>query len=880
VKGSLDYVMREIEDAFREQFNPTDSYPFNYYVWETFADHVIVREFDSDDLAPDEYYLVTYQKTDAGYVFAPVLEWEVVELTYQPQSVPSSPTLPPGGEGSQGAVGEGSQGGQRGRRGARMVETLREGGHVELLEATAGGSRGLRIRGLMQAEVVNGNGRRYPIGVIEAAVAEWRTHLHESAGQGRLKILTGEADHPADKGNKRPQYLETVVKWTNIELNEGRVDVLGDLVLTSKGKDVVTLMEAGVLPGGSIRGYYESKSVKKGDRAIEEVTWCEITGADLVGDPSFENVADLLEAKQRIGNETDKSRGAKEMDPKELEKLIGEHPEWFKGLVEGQVKELGVEQLKALEESIRKQLGLDEKADLGAALREMAEAKRKMDEAKVKADIEAEIAALTKDLPYGELNAAFIEAVKGAGLKAAAEVKPLVESKRKEYDAIMAKARLAGMGWQGTVLGPVIEGETGTPEFARGAHEFYESLVVSGQVHRHDLRKPKTINEEQTAKVLERFDKVYRTQLMRESRMLQEQELATDLNLPYSVSRAILQAVWPELVATSIFDTGVTDQAPTRVYYATYAGESGAHAVITDEHFTADTNVWVALAYKMIEPGTVVVVEVGGDTTTYTEGTDYVVDYANGKIMALSSGLPEADTHVSYHYDAMRLGENTAIQRGKVTLAYATLDIAANRLADQITNEAVVFGRSQLGWDATTRTLESLVMQVRRKIDKNLMYNALSMALSVASNSGGTWTTATDPIIDLIGYIGVSKVKIAHRYYAPTAVLVSDTNSDAIGNWDGFTAAGKRPDTDLNANGYVGRIKGLPVFQSTEMSDGYALVLNRELVAYRIFQPMTLKGPFPSYSSGNLVAAEQWYAEQYDGFACIVAGKGSTVKIV
>jgi hypothetical protein len=121
---------------------------------------------------------------------------------------------------------------------------------------------------------------------------------------------------------------------------------------------------------------------------------------------------------------------------------------------------------------------------------------------------------------------------------------------------------------------------------------------------------------------------------------------------------------------------------------------------------------------------------------------------------------------------------------------------------------------------------------------------------------------------------------VAKRFYTPTFVLASATNSDRIANWDGFTAAGKRPDSDLNANGYLGRLKGLPVFQSTEFSDGYALIGNKELLMYRVFQPMTLKGPFPSYSSGNLIAADQWYAEQYDGALCPVNEKGSTVKVV
>ena len=83
----------------------------------------------------------------------------------------------------------------------------------------------------------------------------------------------------------------------------------------------------------------------------------------------------------------------------------------------------------------------------------------------------------------------------------------------------------------------------------------------------------------------------------------------------------------------------------------------------------------------------------------------------------------------------------------------------------------------------------------------------------------------------------------------------------------------------LAANGYVGRLKGLPVFESTEHSDAYIVIANREIVHHRVFQPMILKGPYPSYSSNKLLASEQYYAEEINGSAAPVPEKAATVKI-
>jgi hypothetical protein len=171
------------------------------------------------------------------------------------------------------------------------------------------------------------------------------------------------------------------------------------------------------------------------------------------------------------------------------------------------------------------------------------------------------------------------------------------------------------------------------------------------------------------------------------------------------------------------------------------------------------------------------------------------------------------------------------------------------------------------------------VRQIRLNIDRVLIEKALGAALSVASNSGGTWTAATDPWALLAEYIGYAKVKVANRYYEPTGILMSETNADLLSNWDGFTRLGF-PNALLDAAGFAGAVKGLPVFKSTQMRDGYVLVMNREILLHRVFQPLTIKGPFPTYGANmKLIAAEQYYAEEYNSSIVPIGGKASFVKI-
>jgi len=56
-------------------------------------------------------------------------------------------------------------------------------------------------------------------------------------------------------------------------------------------------------------------------------------------------------------------------------------------------------------------------------------------------------------------------------------------------------------------------------------------------------------------------------------------------------------------------------------------------------------------------------------------------------------------------------------------------------------------------------------------------------------------------------------------------------------------------------------------------------IINRDLVAHRVMQPMTIFGPFPSYDNGQLVASDQYYMEEINGSYVPVEQKTSYVKV-
>ncbi len=853
VKGSMDYTMQLIRDAFRSQF-PDQENGVGFWIAETFNDHVIVRAWGSNELKEDEYWRVSYSREKETFTFADRADWEVVELTYQPQTA---------------TVSEGKK-----RKGKRFEE--RVDAQVSLEEAQEGKPRRIKIEGAITAGVVNGNGRRYPADVVRSAVEELRSHLNESAGQGRAVQILGEAEHPSDKGG-RPNLLETVTKWDEIAFDGARVDIAGRILETSKGKDILTLMEGGVMPGVSLRGYGEGKNIGKGDEKVFEVTELHITGFDLVLEPSFENVAQLIESKQ----------GDDEMNIEELLKLLKDHPELFEGVTEAQIKKMGETQLKALEAQVREALGIDEKASIAESLKATAEKARKFDESQKRAGIDKAIEEATKDLPYGEkMNKIFAETFKGQTFADAEAVKAFAESQKKQFNALAAANVLSGIGFKEgkiEVIGSVLEKETGTPEFARASFELAESIRRVEMTNRRDWNKPVSPNEKFTKMLLERYDALHMRKLMAESRMFAEAEQTSDLDLPYSVSRAMIEEAFPSLVASGIFDVGVMNNSPEKLYFEAFSGESGYTSTVTDEEVTGGAeNVWYDLAHGRITPGTVVVTS-NPAGTTYVEDTDYEIDYGAGRIRFIAAGsINTNDVLVNYGYTAIREGEMGVIQRAKMTLSSMTIEAAADRLADHISREAVVFGRSQLGLDVTSWTMANLVKQLRRKIDLGIIYKALKSVKGVASNSGGTWTIGTTQAdyAELVRLMGATKLIVRNRYYAPTFALMSSTNAEYLTNWDGFKRDGY-PDALLSAAGFVGRVKGLDVFESTEMPDTEIIVGNRQLVAHRVFQPALIKGPFHTQdvSTGKLIAAEQYFVEEFNSTESPVEEKGAYLTV-
>lgn len=891
-KGSLEYTIRQIRQAFYRQHPDTERE--YYWVEEIFADHIIVN---SEALKSDEYYFVTYSRENGEYVFADRSEWQVVELTYQPQSLQER---------------------LREHQGRRFVEVNING--VQLAEAQKGKPRVILGEGAF-ADQVNGNGRRYRTAVLAEAVAEARQHLLESLGQGRA-ILLGEDMHPSSK-RQSPRLTETIVAWQDVwfDFKEKVVKLKGNMIENSMGRDAIVTMDAGVLPGISLRGYGESELIELNGQMVEDVLWLRLTGFDLVMDPSFETAA--VTAIESLGEST-MSDMTKDKDPVQTpapampdisgmtaEQVYKEYPklaeqllakakkdEEAKQLLEAKQAEEEAKKLQKLnkerEAALRKELGIDENADLQTAIAERNQRLAQLEEAENARQVDAYIAKQVEGLvAYPEwMRENFLTAVRSEGAKTIDEAKAAMAKMRSIFDKNLAELKLRQKGYGVDFVGPVLESETGIPEFARGAFEIQEGLLSNGFGQRRGLhKKTDLLPGELFAKVmLEKFDKIYKSQLMAETKQIAEAETTTDLNLPYSVVRNIMEQAYPDLIAANVFDFGTIEGSPARLYYESqFVGETGYATAVTGNNNVnaAAADTWYAFAAghkRLAVDEATFSMQPSGGGTPLVFGVDYLIDFEEGKYLILSTGGMSIATNYDfdYTYYGVRKGENAVIERSKAQLAYITIEAAADRLAMQITKEAIVFSRSQVGWDAAMNSLNLLVKELRLLIDRNLLMMGLSKALTVANNIGGTWTASTGTAQELVQHMLAAKDKVENRHYEVNSFVMSKTRGTKLILWDGFTAAGERPGFRLQgAPGLLGWIAEVPVFTSTEFPDGWVLANHRELVQHRVQQPMQLDGPHPVYdqATAKMKANKEWYAEEFNATATPIAGKGSVVRI-
>jgi hypothetical protein len=173
-----------------------------------------------------------------------------------------------------------------------LIEEVKMEEVETIVESTADGQKWMYIQGpFMKAEVVNGNRRKYPLDVMEAAVEKYTKEYIED------NRAFGELNHP-DTPKLNPERYSHLI----VSLHREGNDFIGKakLMNTPLGKLVQNIIEAGGKMGVSSRGMGSLKE-QNGVNVVQN-DFQIATAADIVSDPSAPGafVQGIMEEKEWI----------------------------------------------------------------------------------------------------------------------------------------------------------------------------------------------------------------------------------------------------------------------------------------------------------------------------------------------------------------------------------------------------------------------------------------------------------------------------------------------------------------------------------------------------------------------------------------------------
>jgi hypothetical protein len=133
----------------------------------------------------------------------------------------------------------------------------------------------------------------------------------------------------------------------------------------------------------------------------------------------------------------------------------------------------------------------------------------------------------------------------------------------------------------------------------------------------------------------------------------------------------------------------------------------------------------------------------------------------------------------------------------------------------------------------------------------------------------------------------VTNAAAAHRQergYKPEFLLASEVTSNYMTQAQAYQALGARKNFSAAAvqgEGNYGFTGGLPHFGSDVWEDAYILLSQKDATIFRIFEPMILKGPYPTRdTNGQLIGGDEYYIYQEDSLKTPIADKLSLVTVV
>lgn len=195
------------------------------------------------------------------------------------------------------------------------------------------------------------------------------------------------------------------------------------------------------------------------------------------------------------------------------------------------------------------------------------------------------------------------------------------------------------------------------------------------------------------------------------------------------------------------------------------------------------------------------------------------------------------------------VGEGEEIKHGKTTYSTVTVEAVGFKLRSTLTAEAIEDSKNAGNIDLVARAIANLAKDISEEIDQKLM--GLMVTGAAAGNvdistqtDDGTAKGVKEVSQEIVNGIVDSIQNVKKKNYRPDFICVDPTIFGYLAKSDEFVHADKYGSDVLQQTGFMGKIRGLEVFESNHMPEMKAVVgKKRTFGVYKVYIPTMLRGP-------------------------------------
>lgn len=190
------------------------------------------------------------------------------------------------------------------------------------------------------------------------------------------------------------------------------------------------------------------------------------------------------------------------------------------------------------------------------------------------------------------------------------------------------------------------------------------------------------------------------------------------------------------------------------------------------------------------------------------------------------------------------VAEGGQINQGRTSYSSVTIEAVGYKLRSVLTTEAIEDAQNAGNLNIVARAIANLAKDIQEEIDEKMMNLMIDGAAAGNVNVSKTTDTAKQTSDKIVEAIVDSIQNVKKKHYRPDFVLVDNTIFGYLSKNPEFVFASSYGDTQLQQSGFMGKIRGLEVFESMNMRANKALVGKRKTFGvYKVYIPTQFKGP-------------------------------------